>query len=236
MKNKGKEVNSGALIASGTDATSDAALSASVLVAALLFMLTGINIEAYVGILIAIFIIKSGIELIMDALDEILGQRVEADLTAKVKDVVMTFESVHGVYDVFLNNYGPDQFVGSLHIELDDSTPANEIDWLTREITEMVFVKTGVLLTAVGIYAMNNSNEKTTNMWSNIQKITASHDGVVQTHGFYFDKKRNSITFDIIIDYATPNREKLLETIKKEVETAYPDYKIFITKDFDISD
>lgn len=236
VKNKGKEVNSGALIASGTDATSDAALSASVLVAALLFMLTGINIEAYVGILIAIFIIKSGIELIMDALDEILGQRVEADLTAKVKDVVMTFESVHGVYDVFLNNYGPDQFVGSLHIELDDSTPANEIDWLTREITEMVFVKTGVLLTAVGIYAMNNSNEKTTNMWSNIQKITASHDGVVQTHGFYFDKKRNSITFDIIIDYATPNREKLLETIKKEVETAYPDYKIFITKDFDISD
>ena len=77
VKKQGKKVNSSALVASGSDASFDAILSASVLGSAILFLLTGISLEAYVGVVIAIVIIKAGIEMMIDTLNDILGQRAD---------------------------------------------------------------------------------------------------------------------------------------------------------------
>ncbi len=77
VKNRGKKVNSGALIASGSDALFDAILSTSVLASALIYMFFNISIEAFVGVIISVFIVKAGIEMLVETLDDILGKRAD---------------------------------------------------------------------------------------------------------------------------------------------------------------
>ena len=85
VKAQGQKVNSGSLVASGSDALFDAILSSSVLLCAILFLVTGLSLEAYVGVVISCFIIKSGIEMMIETLNEILGMRADKETTDRIK-------------------------------------------------------------------------------------------------------------------------------------------------------
>ncbi|MBQ2640457.1 MAG: cation transporter, partial [Lachnospiraceae bacterium] len=102
VKTQGEKVNSGSLVASGSDATFDAILSASVLASALIFLATGISLEAWVGVVIAVFIVRSGVEMMRDTLDDILGKRADSELTVNIKRILTEEPEVRGAYDLFL--------------------------------------------------------------------------------------------------------------------------------------
>lgn len=236
VRKKGKEVNSGALRASGTDALFDAVISASVLASAIIFLTTGVSLEAYVGVIISLFIIKSGVEMIKDAIDDIIGHRVSGELSAKIKETVATEKQVLGVYDLFLNNYGPDKYTGSLHVEVPSDMDASEIDTLTRRVSEKVYMETGVILTAVGVYSANLGDEEAMKVRNRVREIVMTHDYVLQIHGFYLDEETKRMSFDIILDFACPDRAALYKHILEEVAAEYPDYHVTVTLDIDISD
>ena len=236
VKAKGKEVKSNLLISSGTDALFDAVLSTAVLISAVIFMAFKFNIEAYVSVVISIFILKAGIEIILEAVDDMLGHRVEGEYTRNVKASAAAVPGVYGVYDIVLHNYGPDRYLGSLHIEVDDTVTADRIDQLTREINNKVFVETGVILTAVGIYSRNTSNDEQMRIRNEITKLVVEHDHVLQLHGFYIDEARKRVTFDVVIDFEASDREGLFEHIKEDVRKVLPDYEVDVALDSDISD
>ena len=116
VKSVGEKVNSDSLINSGEDATLDSVISASTLVAAIIFMVTGLSLEAWLGAVISLVIIKSGIEMLKDTMSRILGERSDPELAASIKNTVTEFDGVQGAYDLVLNNYGPDAWNGSIHI------------------------------------------------------------------------------------------------------------------------
>lgn len=236
VKAKGKEVKSNLLISSGTDALFDAVLSTAVLISAVIFMAFKFNIEAYVSVVISIFILKAGIEIILEAVDDMLGHRVEGEYTRNVKASATAVPGVYGVYDIVLHNYGPDRYLGSLHIEVDDTVTADRIDQLTREINNKVFVETGVILTAVGIYSRNTSNDEQMRIRNEITKLVVEHDHVLQLHGFYIDEARKRVTFDVVIDFEASDREGLFEHIKEDVRKVLPEYDVIVALDSDISD
>lgn len=232
----GKKARSELLTASGTDALFDAVLSTAVLISAVVYLLFGINIEAYVSVFISLFILKAGVDIIREAVDDMLGHRVESEVTGKVKETVAGIEGVYGVYDIILHNYGPDKYLGSLHIEVDDTMTADRIDALTREIEQQVFLGTGVILTAVGIYSRNTGDDEFLAMRSEITRLVMSHDNVVQMHGFYIDGEKKRITFDIIIGFDEKDIESLYNHIMADVREAAPGYEVHIQLDYDISD
>lgn len=234
VKKKGQSVNSGSLIASGSDALFDAILSASVLVSAIIFMLTGISLEAYVGVLISAFIIKSGVEMLAETLDEILGKRVDRDYLAKIRKTICEDELVTGAYDLILHSYGPEKYIGSVHVEVPDTLTANDIDLMERRIAGNVYQKHGVLMAGIGIYSVNHDNEEIGEMRKTISEIIMSHEGALQTHGFFVDMENKTINFDVIIDYGFDKREELFEHIYDDVRKAYPEYEIFMNLDIDI--
>ena len=236
FRSNGKKARSELLSASGTDALFDAVLSTAVLISAGVYLLFKVNIEAYVSILISLFILKAGIDIIREAVDDMLGHRVESSVTGNVKRAVAAVEGVYGVYDVVLHNYGPDKYLGSLHIEVDDTTTADRIDALTREIEQQVYLSTGVILTAVGIYSRNTGDDKYMAMRSEITRLVMSHENVVQMHGFYIDGDKKRITFDIIIDFAEKDIEGLYNHIMADVKEAAPGFEVHIQLDYDISD
>ena len=236
VKTVGKEVNSNSLVASGLDALNDAVLSISVLISVVFYMVFKINIEAYVGILLSIFIIKAGLELIKESVDNMLGMRVGSNLATKIKKEVCKEKYVEGAYDLILNDYGPDKYIGSIHIEVPDTLSVSEVDKLSRNITKNISTKYGVLLHTIGVYSVNTKDKKIINIHKEIREIVFSNKGILQMHGFYFDEEEKTISFDIIIDFKIKNKEEIYKKIYDEVKKKYKDYKINITLDIDMSD
>lgn len=235
VKSQGEKVNSGSLIASGSDATFDAILSASVLGSAIIFLLTGISLEAYVGVVISVIIIKSGIEMMKETLDEILGKRADEALTSRIKGLLCEEPEVHGAYDLIINNYGPDKNLGSVHLELPDTMTVRELDKLTRKVERRVFKETGVILTGVGVYSYNTGNDTAAKIYKEVREKVMSHKWAVQVHGFYLDEEAKEMIFDVVMSFDIRPREGL-EILYKELREMYPDYRIEISPDVDISD
>ena len=236
VKKTGRKVKSDSLVASGTDAFNDAILSISVLASAIIYLIFHVNIEAYVGVLVSVFIIKAGIDLIKDSVDNVLGLRIESKLAKSIKAEILKEKKVEGAFDLILNDYGPDTYLGSVHIEVPDTLTATEIDKISRSITKRVQKKYGVILHTIGVYSINRHDAEIVKAHKNIRKIVFSHDGILQMHGFYLDKDDMTINLDIIIDFAVKNRIELYHQIFDEIQEKYPDYKVSITLDVDASD
>ena len=188
VKKKGKEVNSDSLVASGSDAFNDAILSISVLFSAIVYMIFEISLEAYVGVILSLFIIKAGVELIKESVDNMLGVRVESDLARKIKKEVIKEKEVQGAFDLILNDYGPDKYLGSIHIEVPDTLSVADIDKISRNITKNVMKKYGVILHTVGVYSINTKDKKIIKIQKDVRDIVFSHKGILQMHGFYLDE------------------------------------------------
>lgn len=234
VRKKGVEYNSSSLEASGKDALFDAALSASVLVCALLSITLGVFLEAPVGLAISIFIIRSGIEMMREALDDVLGHRVSGDLTSAIKKTICREPEVCGAYDLILHSYGPENYIGSVHIEIPDTMTADKIDVLSRRIAARVYEKHGIVLTGIGIYSMNTKDDKVRNLRTEINRFIMSKDGVLQIHGFYADMANKMISLDIILDFALADRDKTFNEIVLDLKKSFPEYGFRVTMDLDV--
>ena len=236
VKSVGKKFNSDSLINSGQDATLDSIISASTLVAAAVYIIFHISLEAWLGAVIAVVIIKSGIEMLRDTLSKILGERADAELAKEIKRTVNSFPEVLGSYDLVLHNYGPDAFHGSVHIEVPDTFTADELDRLTRKLTAAVYEKTGVILTAVGVYSSNTKDALAVETRKRVSEIALSHEHVMQIHGFYFDSEEKSIRFDIIVSFDAKDRREVCRQVTADIQKAFPDYRLEIVLDTDFSE
>ncbi len=235
VKKQGKKVNSGALVASGSDALFDAVLSSSVLASAVVYLIWGVSLEAYVGVLIAGFIIKAGIEMMIETLNDIIGKREDAETTRELKRIICEEEGVLGAYDVTIFNYGPNRNYGSAHVELPDTMSVNEVDRLTRKIQVDVFHKTGIILTGIGVYSFNTSDDEAARIRNKVQSAVMSHDWALQMHGFYADLEAKAIRFDVVISFDI-DRKEALEALRAEIGAIYPDYELTIVPDVDVAD
>ncbi|MBR3742752.1 MAG: cation transporter [Clostridia bacterium] len=236
VKGVGEKVNSDSLINSGEDARLDAVISASTLVAAAVFMLFHISLEAWLGAVISIVIIKSGIEMLRDTVSQILGERNDIDLARGIYQTVTSFPDVQGAYDLVLNNYGPDAWNGSIHIEVPDTYSADRLDQLIREITIKVIEKHRVILTAVGVYSVNTKDEEIIRAKEQVQEIVFAHKHVRQMHGFYLLKEQKTMRFDIVISFEAKDRRAIYTEVVSDVQKAFPDYELQIAMDTDFSE
>ena len=235
VKAQGRKANSAALEASGADASFDAILSASVLLSAIVFLLWGLSLEAWVGVVIAGFIIKSGLEMITDTLDDILGKRAEAELTGKIRRAVLEEEAIRGVYDIIVNDYGPNKNTCSLHIELPDFMTVDQVDVITRHLQNRVLDAAGVIVTGVSVYSYNTKDDEAAAIRGRVTGIVLSHDWAPQLHGFYADTVNKTLRFDVVMSFDVTVSEAL-STLYSELSSALPEYTVHITPDVDAAD
>ena len=236
VKHTGETVNSDSLINSGEDAKLDSVISLSTLLAAAIYIFFNISVEAYLGAIIAIIIIKSGVEMLRDTLSKILGERADAQLARDIKETILSYPEIKGAYDLVLHNYGPDSFNGSVHVEVPDILTADTLDRLTRKIILDVYHKHNVLLTGIGIYSYNTQDAEIVAIREKVFKIASENPYGLQTHGFYVDKTQKTIRFDVIVSFDAADRNIVYNEIKEKVQAEYPDYSLEITLDTDFSE
>ncbi|MDU4026588.1 MULTISPECIES: cation diffusion facilitator family transporter [Anaerococcus] len=226
VKNVGLKVNSDSLVNSGQEAKLDSIVSASTLVAAAIFISFGLSLEAYLGAIISIIIIKSGIDMIRNTISQLLGERNDPELAREVRKTVEDFPGVEGAYDLVLNNYGPDTWNGSIHIEVPDTYTADKLDQMIRDIQLEVYFKHQIILTAIGVYSINTQDPYVIAMHKKLKEIVFSHKYVTQLHGFYVDKSEKTIRFDVVISLDADDRLKIFEGVVKDVESKFSEYEI----------
>ncbi len=231
VKHRGEENSSPALIASGQDAINDCMISLAVLVSAILSIFAHIQIDAYIGLLIALCIIKAGFELLLDDMNDILGKRADRELADRLKAYISGFEEVLDVHDLVLHNYGPERLIGSVVIDVDSNMTANEIYKISHHIKDDVLDAYNIILSAIGICVVNSeSNDMRDEIIRRLEHI----DGILQVHGVHIDIEEKSIDLDVIVSFDAQYPDAVVDHARMHLTESYPDYTIDIHSDRDM--
>jgi divalent metal cation (Fe/Co/Zn/Cd) transporter len=231
---KGNKIDSEPLKASGLDALFDSILSTSTLIGIIIAKYCNFYVEGYLGIIIGLFILKSGFEVLKESLSSLIGDRYDKEYITKIKEDIIAIDGVLGCYDLILNSYGHNKNIGSVHIGVNDGLNAREIQRIERNITQLMYTKYNTIIT-IGIYAENFSDEFTKETYKKILNIIENYKEVLQIHGFYIDNEIKLINFDLVISFDADNPIETIDKIKEEVNKVIDGYNIIINYDQDFS-
>ncbi len=233
MRRRGRELDSAGMVMTGTDSLGDALISLAILAAIVIYRVTGVDIEHYLCIFIALMIIRTGVEMIRDCIDKMLGTRLSDEDRRMIISIAAEFDEVLNVSNLMIHSYGEECYVGSLDIEVDEEMTAVEISRLTRSIIRRAAEK-GVILTSVGVCATNTTDPEVIKAWDDIIAAAGKHDGVKRVHSFMADFEENYMSFAVVPDYSVEDRDDSIAVFIEEIESLYPDMRIEILKEIDM--
>ena len=235
VKQKGEQLKSDALIASGSDALFDAVITLTTLVSAGVMLLWNVSLDGILGVLISVVIIKAGAEMLASPVNELLGTSIPAELTNQIKREVSEFEGVHGVFDLILHNYGPDVKIGSLHINVDETMTAHAIHGLTRRISTQMYERHGIIMT-VGIYGIAIREGAHAELQAKVLRTITAHKEIVQVHGLYISECDNMFSVDVIPDLSVRDEPALVRELTAELQPLLPDMRIVVVVEHNYSE
>ncbi|MBR5042865.1 MAG: cation transporter [Bacteroidales bacterium] len=235
VRKKGKQLDSDALVASGSDALFDAVITLATLISAGVMLLWNVSLDGYLGALISLVIIKAGVEMLASPINQLLGAQAPQDLIRQIKSDITEMDQVQGVFDIILHGYGPNLSIGSLHIGVPDTLTAHQIHGLTRSISELMFAKYGIIMT-VGVYSVATGENKNAELQRSVTQTLTRQEHVVQVHGFYFDKDRNYLSVDVVPDRSVTDDEAFVRLLSDTLKSLVPDTRISVVIDHNYCD
>ena len=229
----GKKIRSATMAATATDSLSDAVATTVVLLAMLFLAVTGINIDRYCGILVAVFILAAGIGAAKETVSPLLGQAPDPEFVKEIKELVMQHEEVLGIHDMAVHDYGPGRVMVSLHAEVSGDGNIYElhdlIDRIERELKEKLHCETVIHMDPIDV-----GNEKTVEMKEEMVKLVKAIDERLTIHDFRMvtGTTHHNMIFDVVIpaDFKL-SQEELKDIIQKKVWEKWPDYYVVIDVD-----
>ena len=234
-KRVGRETDSDARVASGSDATFDAVISVGTLLGAVVAMKTGHVIDGWVGAVISLVILKAGIEILMDSLDSILGRRADSELSMELKKQLCTIDGIEGAYDLVLHNYGPQRNMGAANVSVYDWRTAADIHAITKKAQAFIFEKYGVYL-YLGVYAINTKDDTTQALERAVREEVRAYQYVMSIHAFFENSETHDVSFDAVIDFDCTDAESLVEQIEKDLAEKHEGHTFRIKIDRAYSD
>lgn len=235
-KKIGKKIESAALLATAQDSLNDVFTTAAILLSVVVIMLTGFNLDAYVGLLMSFYILWSGFRTARETINPLLGEPIDEKTAKLIESEIMRFDGFLGVHDLMAHNYGPGRCFASVHVEVPADTDIvkchEQIDLCEKTVLE----NTGILLT-IHMDPVETDNEKLTAARSAVaQRIKTIHPAL-SIHDFRMTPKsdeRTNLIFDVVLPVDLANEKqavkKQIEKIAKEID---PTYRCVITFDFD---
>ncbi len=216
-----KLINSKTLKASSLDSRNDAVITSGVLCSGLLFYFLEINIDAYLGLAISVFILISGVKLIIETISPLIGQAVDGELIANVKEKILSYEGVLGVHDLEIHNYGEGRYFASIHCEMDakvDIMQSHEIiDNIEKEFKDKENIRLLIHLDPV-----ITDDEAANRLKIQINSLIKAVYKNVTTHDFrvVWGKTHSNIIFDLEIPFDLKVKdEELRETITNMISS-----------------
>lgn len=221
---RGKALDAGTLVASGTDSLMDGFVSASTVVAAILYLSIGLKVESYLAAVIALLIVKSGGELLFETASKILGERMSPQVAEEVEQTARSVEGVRLANGLVLQDYGPNRKSGSIHVTVDGRMTVAEFDAIARKVQNHVYETCGVTLSGVTPYADATRNKDVAEIRATVGSIVWKHDHVVELRGLYVDETSSTVRFDAVVEFGLEAADELRDSIVAACKEEYPDW------------
>lgn len=215
----GKKINSTVFAANAKDSLNDAAATSLSLVTLLLSKPLNLPLDGIGGIIVSVFILKSGYDIVKDTFEEIIGKPADPELVAEIRGIVSSNDRIIGVHDLILHSYGPTKTIGSCHAEFkstENFVEAHEIvDGIEHEIAE----KLGINMT-IHMDPIQVNDALTDELKGLLTEILLAIDARLTFHDFHTasDSLHTHLIFDISAPYELKmSDQKLRETIKRAI-------------------
>lgn len=225
---KGKQVNSGILVAMGTDSRNDCIVSAVTIVSALIFIIFNLSVDAYAGIITSLFIFKAGFDILKDTLANLLGQPVEKETADELYSIIRSTPGVLNAADMILHNYGPDRYSGSVNIEMDHQMTVEQLYATIHKLQLDIMHQKGITM-VFGIYAVDRDHSEIKQMRQQIANYVRGKEHVISYHALYLEPQTNVIYVDLVVDYELKDWNRLRTDFTEYMHGLYPDNKIELT-------
>ena len=232
-KKLGKKIKSDTLIATAQDSRNDVISTLAVLVAAVISALTDLELDGWIGLCVAIFILISGFSLIKNTLDPMLGKAPDAEFVKEIRNRIMSYEGVLGVHDLMIHDYGPCRQFASVHVEM----AAEEDVLVSHDIIDNIeydFAREMGLNLIVHYDPIITKNELVSNMRYEIQELVKTVNQNLSIHDLRVVPgiSHTNLVFDCLADFDPEMTDaELKNKISNAVKTVHPEYNCVITID-----
>ncbi len=210
------KIDSAVMRATAADSLSDAGASTAVLIAMLIFKFTGIDIDGYMGVAVAVVIFIAGIKILNDTKNSILGEAPSDEVVEGIKAIVAEFPDALGIHDMVVHSYGPGRFVANLHVEVDGSKDIFEshdmIDLIEKRLNIELGIQSNIHMDPIVV-----DDEEVNNMRAFVLDRVKTVDERLAIHDFRF--VRGKTHTNLLFDISAPFEVKLTDDeIKNAVQ------------------
>lgn len=219
---EGKRVDSSSLAALGTECRSDSVVSVITLVTALVFLVFRVNLDAYAGIIMALIVLKAGLEVLKETLSDLLGQSGEKELAQELYRIIRAEPLVLNAADMMLHNYGPDAYSGSVNVEIDHSKTVGEVYAALHELQLRIMHEKHITM-VFGIYAVDKDHQEIRQLREQVAAFVREQEHVTSYHALYIHPNGRDIYVDLVVDYDLADWDELRREFTDYMAARYPE-------------
>ena len=197
---RGRVAQSDALVGVGLECRGDSYISIITIGVAVVFLLTGVSLDAYAGVVMSAIILKAGVEVLLKIVSELIGRPGEKELATKIYQLVRATPGVVGAADMMLHNYGPNAWSGSVNVEIDHAKSVGEVYAMLHELQLGIMHEEHVTM-VFGVYAVDDDHVETRRIRRTILEYVRAHEHVKSFHAVYLEPGTNRLYCDLVVDY-----------------------------------
>ncbi len=227
------KIDSAVMRATAADSLSDAGASTAVLIAMLIFKFTGVDIDGYMGVAVAVVIFIAGIKILNDTKNSILGEAPSDEVVEGIKAIVAEFPEALGIHDMVVHSYGPGRFVANLHVEVDGSRDIFEshdmIDLIEKRLNAELGIQSNIHMDPIVV-----DDEEINNMRAFVLDRVKTVDERFEIHDFRFvrGKTHTNLLFDISVPFEVKlTDDEIKSAVQGKIAEEKPDHFVIVNVD-----
>ena len=229
----GKKINSSVMLAAAKDSRTDVIATSATCIAVISSLYTNLPVDGIMGLVVSLFIFKSGIDIVKDTVDNLLGKPVDSDIVYAIKEMVGESDKIIGIHDLVVHNYGPGNMIGSLHAEVKSNEDFVFVHDMIDELERRIHRELNILMT-IHMDPIETDNEQVNLSLDMIRNIILDIDPCLQIHDFRLvaGDTHTNLIFDIVVPYDCKyNNDDIKELIDKQLDKMEDNYYTVITFD-----
>lgn len=203
FRSLGRRIHSTTLQATSADCRNDVIATSAVLLGCLIHHFFGFNLDGWIGLMVALFILYSGIGIARETISPLLGKRVDQDLLDHIEELVLRHEGILGIHDLLVHDYGPGQYFASVHVELSADEDPQICHDIIDDIECDALRELNVNL-VIHYDPVPTSDEELNEMRTVMEEIIQGIDPDLSMHDLRMVRgsKRTKLVFDLVVPYS----------------------------------